>query len=398
VSDPRPFDVGLRRVPELETADALPEADPELTARITDEIRTRGPMTFARFMELALYDPEHGYYATSGGPGRERDFLTAPESHPIFGWALARRIEQVWTTVDRPERFVVREHGAGRGALAVAILDGLRRSGSPVLGAIRYQAFERSAAAAPAFQRAIADAGLEAFVEPPTPEPEDGIVLANELLDALPVHRVEGQPGGALAERIVALEPRHDPEADGATSGSGFVEVLGDPSTPELARRLASEDILLRPGQVAEICLEIDPWLASAVAPLRRGLAILIDYGAPAAELYAANRGSTLRAYSRHRVHADPFAAIGRQDLTAHVDLTAVERAAAANGLTVVRRARQAEYLAELGLGELLVGLQSGPEADLGRYLEARSAVVRLLDPRATGGFAVLELARDLLR
>jgi SAM-dependent MidA family methyltransferase len=176
------------------------------------------------------------------------------------------------------------------------------------------------------------------------------------------------------------------------------VEVLGDPSTPELARRLASEDILLRPGQVAEICLEIDPWLASAVAPLRRGLAILIDYGAPAAELYAANRGSTLRAYSRHRVHADPFAAIGRQDLTAHVDLTAVERAAAANGLTVVRRARQAEYLAELGLGELLVGLQSGPEADLGRYLEARSAVVRLLDPRATGGFAVLELARDLLR
>ncbi|HET9681412.1 MAG TPA: SAM-dependent methyltransferase, partial [Candidatus Limnocylindrales bacterium] len=149
------------------------------------------------------------------------------------------------------------------------------------------------------------------------------------------------------------------------------------------------------PGQAAEICLAIDEWVASAAAPLERGLFLLMDYGYPAAELYTAARGSTLRAYHRHRVHADPLVAIGRQDLTAHVDLTAVEQAAAGVGLRLVTRTRQADYLAGLGLGELLVGLQSGPDASLESYLAARSAVVRMLDPRGTGAFAVLEFLRS---
>ena len=127
---------------------------------------------------------------------------------------------------------------------------------------------------------------------------------------------------------------------------------------------------------------------------IQRGLLLVIDYGYPATELYAPARGSTLRAYHRHRVRDDPLVAIGRQDLTAHVDLTAVEGAAVAGGLTPLRRARQAEYLANLGLGELLLSLQAGPDATLEGYLAARSAVVRLLDPRATGGFAVLEAWR----
>ena len=107
-------------------------------------------------------------------------------------------------------------------------------------------------------------------------------------------------------------------------------------------------------------------WLDRAATPLERGLVLLIDYGAPADELYAPDRGSTLRAYHRHRVHADPFVAIGRQDLTAHVDLTAVERAAAAAGLSPLGRARQAEFLAALGIGDLLVGLQSNLGDDAG--------------------------------
>ncbi|MEO5918091.1 MAG: SAM-dependent methyltransferase, partial [Candidatus Limnocylindrales bacterium] len=102
-------------------------------------------MTVARFMELALYDPDHGYYVSgSRGPGRSADFLTAPESHPIFGWALARQVEEIWELLGRPDPFTVREHGAGSGALAAGLIDGLTRSGSPLRGAIRYRIAERS--------------------------------------------------------------------------------------------------------------------------------------------------------------------------------------------------------------------------------------------------------------
>ncbi len=342
-------------------------------------------MTFARFMAIALYDPEAGYYrSASGGPGRRGDFLTAPESHPIFGWTIARRLEQAWADLDRPAEFVVREHGAGRGALALAILDGLRRSGGELLGAIRYQAVEPSDAARSALRAAADAAGLDAHLEDPDDRPAAGAVLANELLDALPVHRVEGAANGGLLERFVDLDPAGE-----------LTTVLGEPSTPALVARLAAEAVRLEPGQPAEVCLAIDDWLASAAAPLSRGLFLVIDYGYPADRLYSPARGSTLRAYRRHRVHADPLVSVGRQDLTAHVDLTAVERAAAANELVLLRRTTQAKYLASLGLGELLVGLQSGPEAGIERYLAARSAVVRLLDPRATGGFAVLEFERQ---
>jgi SAM-dependent MidA family methyltransferase len=382
-------EVGVRRVPELAPA-PLPASDPVLVERIADEIRRSGPMTFARFMHRALYDPDHGYYETAAaGPGRTGDFLTAPESHPIFGWALARQLEDVWQRLDRPERFVVREHGAGNGALAAGILDGLRRSGSELLAAIRYQAIDVARPRLEMLTSRLAEAGFEDRVEPPDERPAPGAVLANELLDALPVHLVEGATDG-IRERFVVLdESAPDP-------AQPFTALLGPPSTPALAARLAAEDVELQPGQPAEICLELDGWVDRATAPLERGLLLLIDYGAPAAELYTKERGSTLRAYHRHRVHADPLVAVGRQDLTAHVDFTAVERAARVAGMAELGRARQQAFLAALGIGDLLVGLQSSVGATLGAYLEARSAVVRMLDPRATGAFAVLAFGRGL--
>jgi SAM-dependent MidA family methyltransferase len=387
------FEVGLRRVPGLDLAAPLPESDPRLVERITAEIRDHGPMTFARFMEIALYDPEAGYYAADpgavAGPGRERDFLTAPEGHPIFGWALARHIEDVWTKLDRPSRFVVREHGAGSGALAVGILDGLRRSGSALLDAIGYQAIEVSPPAMARFTARLEASELAGHIEPADDRPAAGVVLANELLDALPVHRIEGaapdDPHGPVLERYVTVD-----------SAGQLDTVLGPPSTGAIGARLAAEGIALEPGQPVEVCLAVDGWIASAVEPLERGELLLIDYGADAVDLYAPTRGSTLRAYHRHRVHDDPLVAIGRQDLTAHVDLTAVERAAAAAGLERLGRTTQAAFLDALGLGHLLVALQSQPDTTLESYLEVRSSVVRMLDPRATGAFAVLTFGRGL--
>lgn len=393
-----PIEVGLRRVPELDPT-PLPESDPRLAARIADEIRATGPMTFARFMDLALYDPEWGYYSRSGepgdpmtGPGRRGDFLTAPESHPIFGWAMARHLESLWLALDRPARFVVREHGAGTGALAAGILDGLGRSSSELLELVRYQAVDASPPRLAALRDRLDRLGLAEHLDPPDNLPMTGAILANELLDALPVHRVEGGPDGSLLERFVALEPT------AAATIPTFTTLLGPPSTPDLAARLAAEEIALQPGQAAEICLTLESWITDAAASLDRGELLLIDYGYPAAELYDPERGSTLRAYYRHRVHADPLVAIGRQDLTAHLDLTAVERGAGAAGLQPIGRTSQARFLAALETGELLVGLQTDPSMTLESYLEARSALVRMLDPRATGAFAVLAFGRGLLK
>jgi SAM-dependent MidA family methyltransferase len=385
------LEVGLRRVTELDPGAPLPESDPRLIEQIAAETRRSGPMPFARFMEIALYDPEAGYYTADragevpAGPGREGDFLTAPEGHPIFGWAVARHLESVWLALDRPTRFAVREHGAGTGALAAAILDGLRRSGSALLAAIRYQPIDASPGRLAGLRSRLAALGLAEHLEDDSDRPEAGAVLANELLDALPVHLVEGGADGTLLERFVTLDP------DG-----GLATTLGPPSTDALATRLKTEGIHLEPGQPAEVCLVLDRWMAETAASLEHGELLLIDYGFPATELYRPERGSTLRAYHRHRVHADPFVAIGRQDLTAHVDLTAVERAATDAGLAPIGETTQARFLAVLGAGELLVGLQDNPATDIAGYLEARAALVRMLDPRVTGSFAVLAFGRGL--
>jgi SAM-dependent MidA family methyltransferase len=377
--------LGLRRPADLAPRQE-PGHEPELLSLIQEEIRASGPMTFARFMDLALYHPALGYYATGQrGPGRAADFLTAPESHPIFGWSIAVQLEEVWERLGRPAPFTVRELGAGTGALAAGILDGLIRIGSPLCVAIRYRVAERSPDRERQVRERLAAIGAADVLEPEDGRPIRGAVIANEVLDALPVHRVVGGPNGSLLELFVALGP------DG-----GLVAAGGTPSTPALASRLAGEGVRLVAGQVAEICLAVEGWVSRAADGLESGLLLLIDYGHPAARLYDPSRGSLLRAYLGHRVHDDPFRNVGRQDLTAHVDLTAVERAALTAGLTRLGTTTQAEFLAGLGLAERLVALQAGGQAELGAYLEARSAVVRLLDPTATGRFAVMLFGRDL--
>jgi SAM-dependent MidA family methyltransferase len=363
-----------------------PGHEPELLDLIVAEIRATGPMTFARFMDLALYHPELGYYATGErGPGRGGDFLTAPESHPIFGWAMARQLVEAWERLDRPRPFTVRELGAGTGALASGIVEGLENAGSALRHALRYRIGERSTARARQVGERLAALGATDVLEPDDGAPITGAVIANEVLDALPVHRVEGRPGGGLNEVLV------DVDRDGA-----LTTIACPPSTPGLAARLAAEGIRLFPGQRAEICLELDDWVAEAGRGLDRGLLLLVDYGHPAAALYDPTRGSLLRAYVRHRVHDDPFSNVGRQDLTAHVDLTAVERAATAAGLSLLGTTTQAAFLAGLGAGELLASLQANPSTTIQGYLEARSALVRMLDPAVTGRFAVLLFGRGI--
>ena len=375
---------GLRREPPADLSDV--GQDEALVERIRNEIRHAGPMTFARFMELALYAPEGGYYrAAATRPGRDGDYITAPELHPIFGWSLARGIDEIWRRLEEPSPFVVREHGAGTGALALAILDGLREMGSPLLDAIVYEPVEIDERRLEAFTARLAAAGHAARLRQPTTEAFAGVVLGNEVLDALPVHRVRGR-GDRLVELAVDLD-----------TDDGFVEVETDPATPALVERLTAEGVGLVDGQTAEICLALDDWIGDAAAPLRHGVLLLIDYGAPAAELYdpVRRRDGTLRAYVRHQVHADPYRHVGRQDLTAHVDMTAVERAAAAAGLVTIGITTQAEALMGLGIEARLQAIQADPATTFEDYTLVRSALMRLLDPAAMGRFQVMAFGRE---
>jgi len=376
--------VDLRRVP---AGDLDVSSDPILLAAIRDEIVATGPLTFARFMEIALYDPERGYYrGAAARPGRGGDFLTAPEAHEIFGRALARFVDELWRSLGRPSRFTIREHGAGTGALVAALLAGLDADGSGALAALRYQAVEVEPARTAALRARLEAAGRAGVLEPEDDRPIDGLIFANEVLDALPTQRVVIRDG-ELREVFVAVD------GDG-----GLIDVEGAPSTPLLARRLTDEGVELGEGQRAEICLAIDGWVDRLAAGLGRGVALLIDYGHPAGELYDPSRraAGTLAAYLRHQVHDDPYRAIGRQDLTAHVDVTAVERAAATAGLAHLGTTTQAAFLDGLGAGDILVGYQSGPAATLQAYLEARAALVRMIDPAAMGRFRVMAFGRGL--
>ena len=376
---------GLRRdaTPDL---DAVGQ-DEALVARIRDEIARTGPIAFARFMELALYDAAGGYYrAAAARPGTAGDFLTAPETHPIFGGALARVVAEAWDRLGRPEPFVLREYGAGTGTLALAILDRLELDGSGLAEVLRYDPIEVEPRRIDALASRLAERGrTEALIDRGSSgNPIVGVILGNEVLDALPTHRVVAR-NDRLMEVLVGWD------------GDRFVDVVASPSTPALAARLVAERVTLADGQRAEICLALDDWVAAAAAGLERGMLLLIDYGYPASELYdAIRRGAgTVRAYLRQRVHDDPYRHVGRQDLTAHVDVTAVERAAAAAGLSHLGTTTQAEFLVGAGTGELLQAIQADPGTSLEDYLAVRSAMMRLLDPIAMGRFRVMGFGRD---
>ena len=381
---------GLRRDP-FRDPEAVGE-DEILVERLRAEIRASGPITFARFMERALYEPGHGYYRRPDpGPGRRGDFLTAPEAHPIFGAVLGRLVEQAWDALGRPDPFIVTEPGAGTGALAAGLLGGLRDLDSPLLGAIRYRPVEVEPARLTVLHERLDVLGLgdRLVLDAPMPGSESGAVVGNEVLDALPVHRVVGRPAaaGGIAELLVAV--------DGA---GGFVPHEGSPSTPRLAERLAAEGITLAEGQVTEVCLALDTWLAGATQHLATGVVILVDYADEPAPLHDPARRPTgsLRAFAAHAVGADPFRHVGRQDLTATVDLAAVRAAAARAGLDPLGETTQAELIATLGTGELTQASLRREGAGLQDALELRSALARLLDPRGMGAFRVLAFGRGL--
>ena len=333
----------------------------EAERRVRAAIEAKGRITFAEFMALALYGPG-GYYAGGGEASRigaAGDFFTSPHAHPAFGALIAVQLEQMWRLLGRPERFDVVEAGAGGGRLARDVTDFASALDASFAAAVAYQQVEGYGSALP-----------DGFA---------GCLLSNELFDAFPVHRVR-LVDGKLREVYVTL-----------ASDGRFTEALDEPSTPRLASRLVTEGVELGEGWTAEVSLEAGDWMRGAASRLARGYAIAIDYGDPAERLYSERRhNGTLRAHYQHTASDDPYARVGRQDLTAHVDFTSLIEAGKEAGLIPVTLMTQREFLTNLGAEVLLdaVAASDGPkQADL-------KGLRGLLDPAGLGGFRVLVQAK----
>ncbi len=311
---------------------------------IRRRIARHGPITFAEFMAAALYDPD-GYYTQ---PTAGADYYTSPCIHPAFGALLAVQLFHLWTLLERPNPFNVLEPGGGDGLLCRDILTAARHLPDGFGDAIRYTVFDRQPAAGwehgfPNADRVVGDILVSDQSSARSPI---HCVLTNELLDALPVHRVHME-GGNLRELYVGIE---SDVADGYEGA--LVEQPGEPSTPDLESRIADLGITLAEGQTAEICLLLDAWAAATSALLDNGFVLTIDYGRAAADLYdpVLRPHGTLVTYRAHRQTDAPLHDVGRQDITAQVDFTSVQRISEAAGLATLGNIPQGWFLQRLGL------------------------------------------------
>jgi SAM-dependent MidA family methyltransferase len=317
-----------------------------LKSEIAAEIGARGPIPFARFMELCLYHPSLGYYTRGIGGGGGRDYLTSSGLHRAYGALLARQVEEMWRRGGRLDPYHFVEFGPGEGRFAADFLREATRSPA-FAAALRYVLVEPSAAlrerqrsrlkGCTSIPMSWADeSGLDARAQ------FAGCLFANEVLDAFPVHRVVGTPEG----------PR---EIHVAVRDGDLLETHLPLSGPALERFLADSAIALEPGQEADINLAAPCWIAWAVGLLQRGHLVVVDYGYEAEELYApGRRRGTLLAYHLHRTSEDFLGRPGEQDLTAHLDFTALRRAAEERGARCLGLTTQTRFLLALGALDFL--------------------------------------------
>ena len=359
------------------TPDAL-AASQSLQQLIAAEMeRLGGAMPFSRFMELALYAPRLGYY--SGGAsklGASGDFTTAPEISSLFGAAVARAAAAI-IAQSAPD---IIEFGAGTGKLARDVLAALDGMGVQVNS---YTIIELSGELRARQQEALRDLPQVRWLDG-MPERFSGVVLANEVLDAMPVELVIRRDG-AWQRQMVTVQ-------DGAFA---FVQApLSDALAAQVARQVPEAECL-PDGYLTEIHPVAEGFMASLAGMLEKGAAILFDYGFPAREYYLDQRmGGTLMCHYRHHAHPDPFYLPGLQDITAHVDFTAMALASQEAGLPVLAYMNQASFLLACGIGELL--LESDPEQAL-QFLPQSRAVQKLVSPAEMGElFKVLVVGRDV--
>lgn len=317
----------------------------ELRKILLNRIRSAGPMTFAEFMETVLYHPQEGYYYSPRDKiGPHGDYFTSPYLHPIFGHLLARQMRQMWQILDYPSPFHIVEIGAGKGLLCAHILHYCQKHFPELYQELIYLILEKSIFFQNEQKKLLGkffDAGkvhqtsLEVLLQ--EAHPIMGCIFSNELIDSFPVHLI------CQEEELREIFVDYD--------GQNFVEVCAEPSTPLLIDYLHNYVSPLSAGQRAEVNLKALNWLEEVALILKRGFLLTIDYGYEAEELYhPTRREGTLLCYYRHTTTTNPYARLGYQDITAHVNFSALIKKGESLGLQQNGLVEQYKFLAALGL------------------------------------------------
>ena len=361
----------------------------ELERLLHDRIARDGPLPFGAFMQLALYHPRYGYYASglrrSGWRGH---FLTSPELSPAYGSLWARAFEKVWRACGSPESFAVVEVGPGEGGFAHALLSSLE---GPFSGAVRYRLVERvpEVVERQAERLESFDVAWSASITE-VPGSSFGVVFANEVLDNLPVHLVERRDGELME---VCVE----------SAGGRLVETLRPPAGDELESWLARARAEVPDGHRFEVAIAAESFVRRCAGAVEAGALVFVDYGDQSAELAERPRG-TLVAYGGGGPSDDVLARPGEQDVTAHANWTIVRETCRELGWDPAGPLPQRDVLSKLGAGALDAELREshgnalaeGRGADAVRALSRRSALGALVDPGGLGGLGVMIATKEI--
>ncbi len=357
---------------------------PELSQALADALEN-GPIPFRRFMELALYHPEGGYYCRESpriGPGG--DFYTSPHQSPWLGRMIAPLLEKIRCRMGEPPALHLREYGPGEGWLAFDILESIRSSKSALHQAIAYTFAEQSAQARKRIREKFKDSGNIRFSDPAQHPPPgfEGIVLAHEFLDALPVHALI-QKGPHLKERYVARSGERLEFCESALSDERLNGWFSD-----LGVRLSAD-------QMAEVNLSAFDWISEVAHRMERGAVLIFDYGFSARALYGPTRmDGALRGYKNHVLVSDVLSRPGETDLTTHVDFTSILRAAAPHGMELAGFTDQTRFLLGAGISRALENVQDGDDEKTRRE---RQSLMGIMDPTGLGGaIKVMLLSKNL--
>ncbi len=320
---------------------------------IKERIKKEGPVTFETFMDMALYWPGLGYYMSDRPPfGPEGDFYTSSHLHPIFGWMIALQIDEMRALMGKPADFTVVEIGPGRGYLSEGVIEYIKKYLKWAEG-WRYVIIERNPHAVESQKRILSQhtdvlrwsdnlSEIEGF---------SGCVIANEVLDAFPVHLIEAD-GDRFKEIYVNA------------SEEGFFEIAGQLSSLELQEYIERYRVPVKPGYRTEVNLRIKGYLLEINQCMEEGFVLTIDYGWPASQYYSEEHSKgTLLCYYRHTLSEDPYSRVGQQDITAHVNFTCLRDVADEMGIQTLGYCPQGTFLVSLGIDRVMAEqLQYNPD------------------------------------
>ncbi len=400
------------------THNFLIDSNPALYEVITHRIATspQKRITFAQYMDMVLYHSELGYYSTKAvNLGKHGDFFTSVHLGADFGELLAVQFFQMWEIFGRSVPFSLVEMGAGQGLLALDILKYIQQQYPDFLNALDYIIVEKSPVFRQEQQQRLQEFSVRWLnLEEIPSQSITGCFFSNELVDALPVHQFVVEQG-QLQEIYVTMssletedynnlthsaEPFSQSRRKGAESKQ-LAEVMGEASTKQLVEYFDLVEVDVRgypDGYRSEVNLAALDWLGLVAERLVRGYVLTIDYGYSASRYYNPRRSQgTLQCYYNHQRHNDPYINVGQQDITAHVDFTALERWGERCGLDKVGFTEQALFLMALGLGERIAAL-SYMEQPISQLLHRRDVMHQLLDPLGIGGFGVLVQSKGLTK